>query len=54
MTDKLLNALRVIKEECKSHGNSCKDCPLLNCEGLCGVNKEAPEDWMLEKREVYF
>lgn len=54
MTDELLKALQLIKEECSKHGNTCHDCPLYAPEKGCGVKSSTPEEWLLEKREVWF
>ena len=53
MNEELLKALQLIKEECKKNRN-CKHCPLIDARGNCGVRHEVPENWNLEKREVYF
>ncbi len=53
MSDELLKSLELIKEECKKY-ERCKGCPLLDACGNCGVMENNPEDWYLEKREVYF
>ena len=47
MTD-LIKALRLIREECKSH-TKCEECPLRNSDNKhCVINNGAnPEDWRL-------
>lgn len=59
MNEELLKALQLIKEECKKHcvdTNSfmCRGCPMVSSDGKCGVMSLAPENWPLQKREVYF
>jgi hypothetical protein len=54
MTEELLNALNVIKVECEKHKPHCEGCPMLNGDYYCGIQEDAPNDWKLEKREVYF
>mgnify|MGYP003301268743 CR=1 FL=1 len=65
MTDELLKALQVIKEECVKRDDSirfgrgknedkCKGCPLSDCYDDCGIMETKPSEWKLEKREVYF
>ena len=54
MTDELLKALQLIKEECKKHTDTCKECPMRVEHRGCGVTHDSPENWKLEKREVYF
>ena len=45
--DTLDNALRKIKEECKSH-ESCKDCPFVyGFTNGCGILRDRPENWSL-------
>lgn len=53
MDDKLLEALKCIKEECKKH-NSCSTCPMSVIGNECGVNDSTPADWELVPRTVYF
>ena len=54
MTEELLNALKLIKEECKKY-KKCDDCPMYAHNELeCGVIDDEPKKWRLEKREVYF
>lgn len=53
MDDKLLEALKVIKEECKKHDN-CKMCALSKSHNECGVNDSSPDEWVLVPRTVYF
>lgn len=53
MTDELLKALKMIKEICKSNPEDCIECPLADKYGNCGINNP-PEEWRLEKREVWF
>ena len=53
MTEELLKALQLIKEECKKY-HHCDNCPILTIGGDCGVTEYAPKYWKLEKREVYF
>ena len=54
MTEELLNALKLIKAECKKYKN-CDDCPMYTHNELgCGVIDDEPKNWLLEKREVYF
>ncbi len=54
MREELLNALKVIKEECSKHKVTCKGCPMANCNDECGLESDQPSEWRLEKREVYF
>lgn len=54
MSDELLKALQTIKEECKKHNDKCKGCPMRDSYGNCGVVHQTPNQWKLEKREVYF
>lgn len=53
MKDELLKALQLIKEECKKHVH-CDGCPMMTCDGMCGISENEPKSWLLEKREVYF
>lgn len=51
---KLLNALKVIREECSKHKEeSCLGCPLCTDTG-CNLNKP-PREWQLvtEKKSVW-
>lgn len=42
--DKLLEALKLIRDECKQHDN-CTDCPMWASRvGACGVDKR-PQEW---------
>ena len=50
----LKHALEVIRDECKSHPENCRDCPLcrigrvgMYCE-MSDIDK-APADWILEE-----
>ena len=54
MTDELLKALQLIKEECSKHEDTCKDCPLHVPNRGCGVETDTPSMWSLVKKEVYF
>ena len=58
MTDELLNALKLIKKECEKHttpfDQHCRLCPLSDYGYDCGVYNYTPNNWSLEKREVYF
>ena len=55
MTEELLKALQLIKDECKKQGSKCYDCPMYSHNELeCGVMSDNPCNWRLEKREVYF
>ncbi len=54
MTDELLKALQLIKEECAKHESGCDGCPMATFVGTCGITNEAPTDWSLNKKEVYF
>lgn len=65
MTDELLKALQLIKEECEKHTMTvslmnqrgyckCKSCPLSTADGDCGITQLEPSEWELKKREVYF
>ena len=55
MTEELLNALKLISKECgKYQYNECSKCPMSDAWGECGVTKEEPSSWSLEKREVWF
>lgn len=42
---KLIEALHVIQDECKSHG-SCNDCPLYGEEG-CKITDIEPSCWQI-------
>jgi ATP-dependent helicase YprA (DUF1998 family) len=53
MTEELLKALQLIKDECEKHPN-CYGCPMLTGEEKCGINNDIPAHWKLKKREVYF
>lgn len=57
MTEGLLEALRLIRETCKSKYDGkvykCETCPLCTASGNCGLELP-PYEWKLEKREVYF
>ena len=46
----LLNALKVIRTECKKH-ESCGDCPLCTDEG-CKLKMDAPKDWVLSNEKT--
>lgn len=56
MTEELLKALQLIKEECSKYDGTCKGCAMRKVNGGCGVTDIEcfPSDWRLEKREVYF
>jgi len=41
--EKILNALRVIKDTCKGH--SCDGCPLRNNEYGCYITTRIPNHW---------
>lgn len=52
---KLLNALKIIREECSKHkGKSCEECSLCTDEG-CKLKIDAPRDWLLsnEKKDIW-
>lgn len=52
---KLLNALKIIREECSKHkGKSCEECALCTDEG-CKLKIDAPRDWLLsnEKKDIW-
>jgi hypothetical protein len=53
MDDKLLEALKVIKEECKKH-DSCSTCPMSVRGDACGIDDSSPNDWKLVPRTTYF
>ena len=53
MDDKLLEALEIIKEECRKH-QDCKTCPMRNVHNGCGVDDSSPSDWRLVPHTVYF
>lgn len=53
MNEELLNALKLIKEECKKH-TRCEGCPLVNSCDECGISEETPRHWLLQERVVYF
>ena len=51
----LLNALKVVRNECKKHVNEkCNDCCLCTDEG-CKLKIDAPRDWCLsnEKKDIW-
>lgn len=55
MNEELLNALKLIKEECKKQDSCGVNCPMWSIgNDECGVTGDAPNEWKLEKREVYF
>ena len=55
MTDELLKALQLIKEECNKHCPNCDKCPMCDASNNCGVSDSgSPKFWSLEKKEVYF
>lgn len=60
MTDELLKALQLIKEECenrtkiKGRLSRCDECSLRTADGDCGLVQFEPSEWSLKKREVYF
>lgn len=43
--DELIIALNTIKEECKSHSDCYKECPLANGKGICLVKSDRPDRW---------
>ena len=49
--DDLLNALKVIKKECKKH-QDCEGCPLVSVTGDSCIVEDAPGGWNLEPRIV--
>lgn len=52
---KLLNALKIIREECNKHkGKSCEECSLCTDEG-CKLKIDASRDWLLsnEKKDIW-
>lgn len=53
MTEELLKALQLIKEECSKH-KYCDGCPMVTRSDDCAIQEDAPRLWRLEKREVYF
>ena len=46
----LLNALKVIRTECKKHEN-CHDCPLCSDEG-CKLKIDGPKNWVLANEKT--
>lgn len=65
MTDELLKALQLIKEECTKrddsivfvrpkHESKCTGCPLADGTGECGVTVDSPDRWKLEKGRYIF
>lgn len=51
---KLLNALKIIREECSKHkGKSCEECSLCTDEG-CKLKIDAPRDWLLSNEKKTF
>ncbi len=52
---KLLNALKLIREECGNfEGKNCEDCPLCTDEG-CKLKIETPRKWVLsnERKDIW-
>ena len=47
--EEIIGALKIIKEECEAHSNSCVDCPLYG-HG-CGVLDDIPSGWSLADPE---
>lgn len=50
----LLEALKVIKEECEKH-LKCSECPLRtksSCEHLCGIKENNPDRWKLKNEDI--
>lgn len=48
--DKLIEALKVIKEECEKNDFSCESCPL-ECGGDCGLVMSEPRNWKIEVKK---
>lgn len=45
--EEILNALKIIKDECK--GIDCKDCPFLNDEdNNCRIQNDPPASWKIK------
>lgn len=43
----LIEALKVIKEECKKHEETCTDCPMYKNGQGCLVRYQEPEYWAI-------
>lgn len=42
--EELIQALNKIKEECADHP-SCKNCPISDQQGHCGISSIRPDNW---------
>jgi len=47
--EKLLEALRIIRDTCSQHGN-CHHCPLRDADVICTLRKEPPAGWKLAEK----
>lgn len=50
---KLIDALKVIQDECNKYAESddgCADCPMGNDEGDCLANYSVPCEWTIDDR----
>lgn len=50
--DRILNALRVIRQVCKEsnpdgNGDRCAECPLARQDGRCAITWDVPAVWKL-------
>jgi hypothetical protein len=48
--EEIINALKVIKEECESQGIDCNACPFCVNEG-CEIVTRTPNNWELNATE---
>ena len=53
MDEKLLEALKDIKEECAKH-DCCSTCPMCIRGEVCGIGDSSPNEWKLVPRTTYF
>ena len=47
--EEILNALKIIKEEC--YHAACKECPFGERDGGCLTQDHVPESWSIEDEE---
>lgn len=47
----LLEALKVIRDECNSHPDTCSVCPLREYSGGCTLLQQRPEKWKFKGEE---
>ena len=44
---RIVNALRIIKEICQDADNDCDICPLGRADGSCMVSHDIPDSWKI-------